>query len=329
MRVRQLAVLKTRILNLCGSSKDAKPFIVSAPGRAEPAEAMDSPWSESCKEDATVEHVYCRGAVTELLKYGNRDLHAAAKTPNTPKVLILVIPGNPGVVGFYKTFMWTLYQAFNRRYPVWSVSHAGHCTPPDTMDLVEDAAAMEAKDVFGLNGQIEHKLGFLSEHVPRDTHLVLVGHSIGCYIILEIMKRDPELKVLKSVMLFPTIERMACSPQGHVMTPVLCRLRYAFYLPIFLLSLLPERLKAGMVQLALRNVYSLDPTNIPAVISLINVDCVANAMYMGSQEMRLVQERDNSTIQEHLPKFEKILSVHPDLHHMNPVHLFKWIPVCI
>lgn len=62
-----------------------------------------------------------------------------------------------------------------------------------------DASVIEEEDVFGLNGQIEHKLGFLSEHVPRDTHLVLIGHSIGCYIILEIMKRDPDLKVKECV----------------------------------------------------------------------------------------------------------------------------------
>jgi len=49
--------------------------------------------------------------------------------------------------------------------------------------------------VFGLNGQIEHKLAFLRKHVPRETSLVLVGHSIGCYIILQMMKRNPELKV--------------------------------------------------------------------------------------------------------------------------------------
>lgn len=50
-------------------------------------------------------------------------------------------------------------------------------------------------DVFGLNAQIEHKLAFLRKHVPRETSLILVGHSIGCYIILEMIKRDPELKV--------------------------------------------------------------------------------------------------------------------------------------
>lgn len=50
------------------------------------------------------------------------------------------------------------------------------------------------RDVFGLNGQIEHKLAFIRRHVPRETSLVLVGHSIGCYIILDIMKRNPKLK---------------------------------------------------------------------------------------------------------------------------------------
>lgn len=54
---------------------------------------------------------------------------------------------------------------------------------------------MSVNDVFGLNGQIEHKLAFLREHVPRATQLVLIGHSIGCYIILEMIKRDPELQV--------------------------------------------------------------------------------------------------------------------------------------
>lgn len=59
-----------------------------------------------------------------------------------------------------------------------------------------DASLAAELDVFGINGQIEHKLAFLKKHVPRETSLVLIGHSIGCYIILEIMKRDPKLKVI-------------------------------------------------------------------------------------------------------------------------------------
>lgn len=55
-------------------------------------------------------------------------------------------------MGFYKTFMWTLYQAFNQRYPVWAVSHAGHCAPPDTMDMVEGRTLVAVGGGWGVGG---------------------------------------------------------------------------------------------------------------------------------------------------------------------------------
>lgn len=58
-----------------------------------------------------------------------------------------------------------------------------------------DGPLLDTHDVFGLRGQMEHKMTFLKRHVPRDTKLVLIGHSIGCYIILEMMRRDPQLQV--------------------------------------------------------------------------------------------------------------------------------------
>uniref|UniRef100_A0A672Y7T4 Lipid droplet-associated hydrolase n=1 Tax=Sphaeramia orbicularis TaxID=375764 RepID=A0A672Y7T4_9TELE len=242
---------------------------------------MDS-MVEDRRDEPHTDFMYCCGAITETLKFGSCQLHSGHK------VLFLIIPGNPGVVGFYKTFMQTLHSMFGYRHPVWAVSHAGHCVPPDTMDIVDDTSSAAEKDVFGINGQIEHKLAFLRKHVPRETSLVLVGHSIGCYIILDMMKRDPELKVLKAVMLFPTIERMALSPQGRVMTPVLCHMRYVAYLPLFLLSLLPERLKSSLIKLVL--------------VKCVSLFFVANAMYMGGQEMKKVLERDNVTIKKHLKK---------------------------
>ncbi|MBN3280595.1 LDAH hydrolase, partial [Polyodon spathula] len=110
------------------------------------------------------------------------------------------------------------------------------------------------------------------------------------------------LQVLKSVLLFPTIERMAASPQGKLMTPVLCNLRYAVYIPIYFLSFLPESIKASMVRLVLRGLQSLDESSIPASVTLFSVDCVANAMYLGSQEMVQVMDRDNPTIEKNLDK---------------------------
>ena len=33
--------------------------------------------------------------------------------------------------------MQTIYSMCGYRHPVWAVSHAGHCEPPDTMDMIE------------------------------------------------------------------------------------------------------------------------------------------------------------------------------------------------
>uniref|UniRef100_A0A8B9KF53 Lipid droplet associated hydrolase n=1 Tax=Astyanax mexicanus TaxID=7994 RepID=A0A8B9KF53_ASTMX len=230
-------------------------------------------------EEAAVEFIYCKGVATELLKYGPRDLHAAAETPDPPRVLILVIPGNPGVVGFYKTFMWTLYQAFNRRYPVWSVGHAGHCVPPDTMDMVEGNSVRNE-----LHVPVSTDLLFHSGLRFTITSLFFIRHFLYLYIFIYCFPDSfysflpmSFLTVLKSVLLFPTIERMAVTPQGKVMTPLLCNLRYTAYLPVFLLSLLPERLKTSLVHLVLKNVKHLDTLIVPPTASLINVDCVGKS----------------------------------------------------
>ncbi|KAM6912942.1 lipid droplet-associated hydrolase [Xenentodon cancila] len=257
--------------------------------------------------------MYCCGAITEVLKFGSCQLKSEHK------VLFLIIPGNPGIVGFYRTFMQALHGLLGHQYPVWAVSHAGHCAPPDSMDMVEDASTTAEKDVFGLNGQVEHKLTFIRKRVPRETSLVLVGHSIGCYMILEMMRRNPELRVVRAIMLFPTIERMAQTPQGKVMTPVLCQLRYLAYLPVFLLSLLPECVQAALIKLMFSGIPSLDQCTIQPTVELLSGDCAANSMYLGGQEMRTVLERDNITIRKHL---DKLLFYYGATDHWCPVRYF-------
>lgn len=61
--------------------------------------------------------------------------------------------------------------------------------------LVLDPNAQEIKDIYGLRGQVEHKLAFLRTHVPKETKLVVIGHSIGSYMALQILKHAPELPV--------------------------------------------------------------------------------------------------------------------------------------
>ncbi|XP_077394567.1 lipid droplet-associated hydrolase isoform X2 [Festucalex cinctus] len=246
---------------------------------------------------AQTDFIYCYGAITEVLRCGPTHLHSGQK------VLVLVIPGNPGLVGFYRTFIQTLYDLFGCHHPVWAVSHAGHCMPPASMEMVEDADSTVDRDTFGLNGQIEHKLAFLRKHVPKETNLILVGHSIGCYIILEIMKRDASLK-------------------GKVATPVLCHMRYVAYLSIFLLSLLPETLKRSLVQLVLAGIGSLDHSVVQPTVDLLGGDSAANAVYMAGQEMRKVLERDDRTIKKNL---QKLIFYYGAADHWCPVQYYREI----
>uniref|UniRef100_H3AES7 Lipid droplet-associated hydrolase n=2 Tax=Latimeria chalumnae TaxID=7897 RepID=H3AES7_LATCH len=126
--------------------------------------------------------------------------------------------------------------------------------------------------------------------------------------------------VLKSLLLFPTIEHMAQSPQGKILTPVLCRLRYVIYVPVYMLSFLPESIKASMVRFVLQGLQSLDETTVSATVNLFNVGCLANAMYMGSQEMMQVLDRDSTTIKNCL---DKLIFYYGATDHWCPVEYYE------
>ncbi|XP_064364430.1 lipid droplet-associated hydrolase isoform X1 [Dromaius novaehollandiae] len=270
-------------------------------GAGEPARAEANMRSEE-PVPLHEEFIYCCGAATHVLKCGPWKDLSKDESKNLPRLLFMIIPGNPGLAGYYRTFIQALYCGLNQQYPVWVVSHAGHCKPPSGMEMIEDTDIKELEDVFGLNGQVEHKLNFLKKNVSKDIKLVLIAHSIGCYITLEMMKRASGLQVLRSVLLFPTIERIAQSPQGKLMTPLLCRLRYILYMPVYLLSFLPEGVKASLVRFALRGMKSCDESSVTTSVNLFSVDCIANILYMASQEMMKVVERDSTTIKQNLKK---------------------------
>ena len=80
--------------------------------------------------------------------------------------------------------------------------------------LFVGASFVEEADIFGINGQIVHKLAFLKKYVPKETRLVLLGHSIGCYIILDMMKRNPELQVSGNIFKFISILSLSAEYQS-------------------------------------------------------------------------------------------------------------------
>jgi len=53
------------------------------------------------------------------------------------------------------------------------------------------------QSVFTVTGQIEHKLSFINRFVPDDVKIVLIGHSIGAHVVLEMLDILPSERVLE------------------------------------------------------------------------------------------------------------------------------------
>ncbi|XP_064652518.1 lipid droplet-associated hydrolase-like [Lineus longissimus] len=233
------------------------------------------------------EFAFVCGVPTHVLKYGQL---------GDNDTLILVIPGNPGIIGFYELFMDTLNQLSDYSIPVWGVSHAGHVTVPPHITYSEPPF-----DIYTLKGQIHHKVEFIRRYIPSTTKLIIISHSIGGYISLEIMKRLPERTFLKSILLFPTIERMAESPHGQIATPLLKYLRWFAFLIVLLLSYLSPILKYRMITYYFQG-RRIAECAFNAAMNLFDPVCTSNCMYMAMTEMADVKEPDLATIETNMSK---------------------------
>ncbi|KAG8646974.1 hypothetical protein MANES_09G048600v8 [Manihot esculenta] len=92
-----------------------------------------------------------------------------------PKLHVLFIPGNPGIVSFYKDFLESLYEFLGGSASVTAIGHISHTKKN-----------WEHGRLFSLQQQIDHK----------------VGHSIGSYISIETLRKTPE-KVKYCIGLYP------------------------------------------------------------------------------------------------------------------------------
>lgn len=94
---------------------------------------------------------------------------------------VLVVPGNPGCAAFYRKFMQQLHTAFGGAADVMAVSHVGH-----------DASNISKGAVWGLDSQVDHKAQLLQQLMaPGKPPLVILAHSIGSFIMLQVGRRHP------------------------------------------------------------------------------------------------------------------------------------------
>ena len=153
--------------------------------------------------------------------------------PGVQDYLIFLIGGNPGLISYYEPFLKTLHALLcsssateSARFYVYGNSLAGF----DNQLL---ANGQVSPDPLGLKDQILNTEDLIYKEIAlyqkanvsedSDIKVILIGHSVGAYILLEMIRQHQEriekpdvedFDLIGGILLFPTIVNIAKSPSG-------------------------------------------------------------------------------------------------------------------
>lgn len=231
-------------------------------------------------------------------------LPAARQKATQSHALIYFVCGNPGLIHFYDDFF-----DFLRGLLSSSETHTAYDIYGRNLLGFSDDEHLPFGDgnlPWDLEGQIEGIYDDVAskkvdtgngESRPYD-FVILMGHSVGSYISVEIFhrhmkqgsKRAPLLNLRHGLLLFPTLTDIALSPSGQRMASLM-RVPFleanAHLCARFILSLIPE----GSLKWGMQNVMGFS-AHAAAVTAewLKSRDGVWQAIHLGKSEMRGISE---------------------------------------
>jgi pimeloyl-ACP methyl ester carboxylesterase len=161
---------------------------------------------------------------------------ASKITPNTfftstgssPKTTIFFISGNPGLIAYYHPFLSLLAKYLKdgkSSFQIYGCSLGGFEIGEDSpkapiLDLEDQIRFVQAKLATLMQGGSDD-----STNAPKSRrNVILIGHSIGSYIAMEVLRRHREspspntFDIIGGAMLFPTVKDIAASPSGQKLT---------------------------------------------------------------------------------------------------------------
>ncbi|RMY66964.1 hypothetical protein D0863_08106 [Hortaea werneckii] len=159
--------------------------------------------------------------------------------------LVFFITGNPGLIAYYGPFLDRLQNLLcddeglrgDSKYCTYGASLAGFEVNGDKSSRSHSSSVYDGP--YGLQEQIdkvaarlEHLAGSIKSSDGQRMPVILIGHSVGSYILLEIIskwqsrqKAGPSSSlpydIIGGICLFPTVVDIAKSPTGRRMTPLL------------------------------------------------------------------------------------------------------------
>lgn len=144
------------------------------------------------------------------------------------------------------------------------------------------------------------QIDFIEKYVPRGVKIHLIGHSIGAWMILELLKR-PEIKerVQKCYLLFPTIERMATSSNGFFLTRIVGPAYFLvrWFSQVFLM--LPLFVQTFLIYMYFL-IFSIPETFLGTALKYANPNVMEKVYFLAKDEMKRVVNLDVEVVKENL-----------------------------
>lgn len=232
----------------------------------------------AAQSSVSIETTIIDGLATDMLCFAP----AAPKQLNSQHDhVIIVIPGNPGVVDFYADYCRELHRKLDEATVVYTVGHAGHSISSQT-------TSTSGSRIFNLSEQLAHKLSainFLQKRHPS-AKFTLVGHSIGAWMCIELLKSLEEAHVKQLLLLFPTVMHIGDTPNGIRLTPLFQPLQTPLSIMVSALNMLPFFVRNKLFSLYLG--LSSSSSSLSPLHRMLSPHVVRNCFTMGHHEMQEV-----------------------------------------
>ena len=138
--------------------------------------------------------------------------------------------------------------------------------------------------------------------MPANARLHLVGHSIGTYIILNLLKNEEfNARVVDVNLLFPTIEHMAVTPNGKFLTTFVKPIVWLIVFLSWIYTVLPSILQNFLMYMYMK-IACVPRMHFRTLVSFIDPSIMEKIFFMAFEELDQVEERDDATIKNNKDK---------------------------
>ncbi|KAL9604252.1 MAG: hypothetical protein Q9219_000650 [cf. Caloplaca sp. 3 TL-2023] len=158
---------------------------------------------------------------------------AARSNSNSQEYLIFHIPGNPGLIPYYDPFLSTLHALLEASLALQSANFhiCGHSFAGfEASERDHPQLTGLQKQIYYTDDLLYHQVDKVRQRTGQTPKVILIGHSVGAYILLEIIRRHrsriendgiEDFDLIGGILLFPTITHIARSPSGIVASTLL------------------------------------------------------------------------------------------------------------